>query len=86
MFKIIDSPAPYEVRLVIRFLSARNLSAADIYLQICDVYTVLMLSEGKVRKWVRDIKDGRDNVHDEVRSGCPSLITDDVVASVEKDS
>ncbi|GBM40541.1 hypothetical protein AVEN_76946-1 [Araneus ventricosus] len=83
MFKIIESPAPCEIRSVIRFLSARNLSAADIHRQICEVYGATALRDGKVRKWVRDFKAGRDNVHDDSRSGRPSVITDDMVASVE---
>ncbi|GBM89676.1 Histone-lysine N-methyltransferase SETMAR [Araneus ventricosus] len=41
------------------------------------------MCEGKVRKWARDFKAGRDNVHDESRSGRPSVITDNMVASVE---
>ncbi|GBM04061.1 hypothetical protein AVEN_247934-1 [Araneus ventricosus] len=41
------------------------------------------MGAGKVRKWVRVFKAGRDNVHDESRSGRPSVITDDMVASVE---
>ncbi|XP_067013476.2 coiled-coil domain-containing protein 174 [Anabrus simplex] len=61
-FKIIDSPAPCEVRSVIRFLSARSLSGTDIHRQICEVYGANAMSEGKVHKWVRDFKDGRDNV------------------------
>lgn len=68
---------------MIRFLSARNLSAAEIHRQICEVYGDTVMSESKVRKWVRQFKDGRDNVHDEDRSGRPSLIRDDLVASVE---
>ncbi|GBM82662.1 hypothetical protein AVEN_200566-1 [Araneus ventricosus] len=71
------------VRSVIRFLSARNLSAADIHWQIFEVYGATAMREGKVRKWARDFKAGRDNVHDESRSGRPSVITDDMVASVE---
>ncbi|KAG8239104.1 hypothetical protein J437_LFUL011713 [Ladona fulva] len=75
MFKTINSPAACEVRSVIRFLSARNLSAAEIHPQICEVYGDTVMSESKVH--------GRDNVHDEDCSGRPSLITDDLVASVE---
>ncbi|GBN10658.1 hypothetical protein AVEN_206247-1 [Araneus ventricosus] len=72
MFMIIESPSPCQVRSVIRFfLSARNLSATA-------------LCEGKVRKWVRDFKAGRDNVHDDFRSSRQSVITDDMVASVEE--
>ncbi|GBL85696.1 hypothetical protein AVEN_189982-1 [Araneus ventricosus] len=84
MFKIIESPAPREVRSVIRFLSARNLSAADIHRQICEVYGATAMCKGKVRKWVTEFKSGRDNLHDDSRSGRPSVIRDDMVASVEE--
>jgi transposase len=29
-----------------------------------------------MRKWVRKFNEGRDNVHDEPRSGRPSVVTD----------
>lgn len=83
MFKIIESPAVCEMRSVIRFLTARNMSAADIHRQLCEVYGVKAMSEGKVRKWVREFKDGRENVHDEDRSGRPSVITEDLVTAVD---
>ncbi|GBM52622.1 hypothetical protein AVEN_16736-1 [Araneus ventricosus] len=41
------------------------------------------MSEGKVRKWARDFKAGRDNIHADSRSSRSSVITDDMVASVE---
>ncbi|GBM66431.1 hypothetical protein AVEN_31744-1 [Araneus ventricosus] len=41
------------------------------------------MCEGEVRKWVTEFKAGRDNVHDDSRSGRPSVITDVMVASVE---
>ena len=36
------------------------------------------MSDGMVRKWVRLIlfNEGRENVHDEARSGRPSLVND----------
>ncbi|GBM05804.1 hypothetical protein AVEN_279-1 [Araneus ventricosus] len=74
LIKIIESPAPCEVRSVIRFLSARNLSAADIHWQICEVYGATAMCEGKMRKWFKDFKAGRDNGHDDSRSGSPSVI------------
>ena len=37
-----------------------------------------------VRKWVRAFKDGRKNVHDEERSGRPSVISDDLLQKVEE--
>ncbi|GBO09829.1 hypothetical protein AVEN_175805-1 [Araneus ventricosus] len=66
-----------------RLCSARNLSAAHIHRQICEVYGATVMCEGKERKWVRDFQAGRDNVHDDSRSGRPSVITDDMVSSVK---
>ncbi|GBM91656.1 hypothetical protein AVEN_4778-1 [Araneus ventricosus] len=50
------------------------MSAAYIHQQICEVYGATAMCEGKVRKWVRDFKTGRDNGHDDSRSGRPSVI------------
>ncbi|GBO11279.1 hypothetical protein AVEN_16603-1 [Araneus ventricosus] len=41
------------------------------------------MCESKVRKWLRDFQAGRNNVHDDSRSSRSSVITDDMVASVE---
>ncbi|XP_068085697.1 nuclear factor related to kappa-B-binding protein [Anabrus simplex] len=46
--QIIDLPAPCEIRSVMRFMSARNLSVADIHQQICKVYVASAMSEDKV--------------------------------------
>ncbi|GBM91291.1 Histone-lysine N-methyltransferase SETMAR [Araneus ventricosus] len=62
MFKIIESPAPCEVRSVIRFLSAKNLSAADIHRQICEVYGATAMCEGKVRKIIASVFWDRHDV------------------------
>jgi hypothetical protein len=32
------------------------------------------MSDGMVRKWVRMFNEERQNLHDEARSGCPSLV------------
>ena len=37
------------------------------------------MSDGMVRKWVRMFNEGRENVHDEARSGRPSMVNDDYV-------
>ncbi|GFU22535.1 HTH_48 domain-containing protein [Trichonephila clavipes] len=84
MFKTIDQPADCEIRSVIRFLTAKNVSAAEIHRQISDVYGPNAMSSSKVRKWVRAFKDGRENVHGEPRSGRPSVITDDLVNAVDE--
>ncbi|XP_067143098.1 protein GVQW3-like [Centruroides vittatus] len=83
MFKKIESPADCEIRSVIRFLSSRNLAAAEIHHQICEVYGDNAMSDNKVRKWVRMFKDGRVNVHDEPCPGPSSLISEDLVRDVD---
>ena len=42
------------------------------------------MSDGMVRKWVQMFNEGRENVHDEARSGCPSLVNDDLVRKVNE--
>ena len=84
MFKTIDHPADCEIQSVIRFLIAKNVSAAGIHRQISDVYGPNAMSISKVRKWVGVFKDGRKNVHDEPSSGRPSVITDDLVNAVDE--
>ena len=37
-----------------------------------------------VRKWVRMFNEGRENVHDEARSGRPSLVNVDLVRKVNE--
>jgi hypothetical protein len=83
MFKTIERPADCEIRSVIRFLNARNVKPAYIHRQICEVYGENAMSDGMVRKWVRQFNEGRENVHDEVRSGRPSVVNDDLVRAVD---
>ena len=42
------------------------------------------MSDGMVRKWVRMFNEGRENVHDDVRSGRPSSVNDDLVRKVNE--
>ena len=74
MFKTIDHPADCEMRSVIWFLTAKNVSAEEIHTQISDVYGPNAMSISKVRKWIRVFKDGWENVHEKQRSGRPSVI------------
>jgi hypothetical protein len=73
MFKMIERPADCEIRSVISFLNARNVKPADIHRQIFEVYGENAISDGMMRKWVRTFNEGRDNVHDEPRSGRSSV-------------
>jgi len=57
---------------------------SEIHRQICQIYGDNAMSDGMVRKWVRVFNEGRENVHDEARSGRPSLVNDDLVRKVNE--
>jgi len=57
---------------------------SEIHHQICQVYGDNGMSDGMVRKWVWMFNEGRENVHDEARSGRLSLVNDDLVRKVNK--
>ena len=57
---------------------------SEIHHQICQVYGDNAMSDGMVRKWVRMFNEGRENLHDEARSGRPSLVNDDLVRKVNE--
>jgi len=48
------------------------------------VYGDNAMIDGIIRKWVRVVIEGRGNVHDEARSGRPSLVDDDLVHKVNE--
>jgi hypothetical protein len=39
---------------------------------------------GTIRQWCRMFRDGQTNVHNEERSGRPSVVGDDLVQSVDQ--
>ncbi|GBL93622.1 hypothetical protein AVEN_25621-1 [Araneus ventricosus] len=84
MFKTIADPTDCEVRSVIRFLNAKNVKPAEIHRQLVEIYGENAMTDGMVRKWVRQFNDGRTNVHDEARSWRPSVVSDGLVAKVNK--
>ena len=57
---------------------------SEIHNQICQAYGNNAMSDGMVRKWVRMFNEGRQNVHDEARSGRPSLVNDGLVHKVNE--
>jgi len=83
MFKKIEFPASCEMRHVIRFLNTKNVTPADIRRQLCDVYGEHAMSSSMVRRWVRMFNEGRENVHDDPRSGRLSMVNEDLVRAVE---
>ena len=84
MFKTIEGAADSEIRSVIRFLNSRNVLPSEIHYQIRQVYGDNAMSDGMVRKWVPMFNEGRENVHDEARSGRPSLVNDDLLRKVNE--
>jgi len=52
--------------------------------QICQVYGDNATSDGMVRKWVRMFNEGRENVHDEARSGRLFLVNNDLEGKVNE--
>ena len=74
MFKTIEGSADCEIWSVIHFLNSRNVLPSEIHHQICQVYGDNAMSDGMVRKWVRMFNEGRENMHNEARSGRPSLV------------
>jgi len=82
MFKTNEWAADCEIRSVIRFLNSRNVLPSGIHHQICQVYDDNGMSDGMFRKWVQMFNEGRENVHDEARIGCPSY--DDLVRKVNE--
>jgi hypothetical protein len=56
---------------------AKNIRPAEIRRQIVEVYGEGVMNEGNVRKWRRLFNGGRAVVHNEARSGRPSVFTED---------
>jgi hypothetical protein len=84
MLKEIEKPAACEMLSVIRFLNATNMKPADTYHQLCEVYREHAMSESMVRRWVRHFIEGRENVHNDPRSGRPPVVNEDLVHAVEE--
>ena len=84
MCAAIENPASCEVRSVIRFLLVENHRPIEIHRQLCKVYGNNVMSEGGVRQWCVMFKNGRTNVHDEERSGRPTIVTDELVAKIKE--
>jgi len=84
MFKKIQNPAACEMRPVIRFLNAKNMTPAEIHCQLCDVYGEHAVISSMTRRCVRLFNAGRENVRDDPRSGRPSVVNADLVRAVEE--
>ena len=56
----------------------------EIHHQLCDVYGEHAMSSSMVRRWVRLFNEGRQNVHDDPRSGRLSVVNEDFVHAVKE--
>ena len=78
----IQSPTKCEVCSIIRFLNAKGECPVEIHKQIVAVYGNIM-NRQNVTNWCREFSEERTDVHDEQRSGKPSLISDDLLQEIE---
>ena len=78
----IQSPAKCEVPPVIRFLNAKGERPVEIHKQIVAAYGSVM-NRQNVMKWCHEFSEGGTDVHDEQRSGRPSLISDDLLLAAD---
>jgi len=60
------------------------MTPAEIHRQLCDVYGEHAMSGSVVRRWVRLFNEGRENMHDDPRSGRPSVVNEDLVRAVKE--
>ena len=77
----------YEVHPEIKFQLRPEMagqSPAEIHHQLCHMYGPDIMSDSVVRRWCGQVTEGRTNVHDEDRSGRPSLVTPELMESVRK--
>jgi hypothetical protein len=84
MLKKIEKPAASEMRSVIRFLNARSMKPGDIHHQLCEMYREHAMSDSVVSRWMRHFNEGCENVHDDPRSGQPSVVNEDLVHPMEE--
>lgn len=58
-----------EMRSVVHFLNERNVKPADVDRRFCETYEKRAISDSIARRYVRNLNDGREDAHDDQRSG-----------------
>jgi hypothetical protein len=80
----IPNPAQCEVHAVIRFLYAKGETGAVIRRQLLSVYGEdVVMNRQNVAKWCREFEAMRSNDHDEIKSGRPSDVTDEIIQKID---
>ncbi|KAG5319256.1 GVQW3 protein, partial [Pseudoatta argentina] len=72
-----------EIRSVIRYLVWKGKTPVEVYNKVQTAYGDKGMNRTSVFKWCREFKNGRTSVHDDQRSGRPSILTDDIVEKIE---
>ena len=79
----IPTPAKCEIRAVIRYLVWKGKPPVEIFNEVKSAYGDCAMNRTSVYKWCREFKGGRTSVHDDQRSGRPSIVTDELVEKIE---
>ncbi|GFW03770.1 uncharacterized protein TNCV_2538811 [Trichonephila clavipes] len=74
---------PNVVRSVKRFLHGKGQRPADIHKKIVYVYGNI-INRQNVTKWCHHFSEGRTDVHDEQRTGRPSVISEALLQRTEE--
>ena len=79
------SSSKYKQRAFIKACTLLGEKPVDIYEKLVKVYSYDALAYSTVRQWVRQVKEGREDIEDEARSGRPkSASTSGIIAIVEE--
>lgn len=84
MSSSIENASKEEVRSVIRYLHSENISAAEIHRKLKKTYDDKVIDESTVRRWCKRFSAGQSSGTANKRSGRPSVITDDLIQSVQR--
>lgn len=68
---------------MIKFLSVEDNREAEIHCQLVVLYDEGNMTSQNVTWWIHEFKKGRIEVHVEKRSGCPSVVDDEILQKIE---
>jgi transposase len=80
----IQNPAKCEVCVVIRFLHPKGKTAAEIHHRLVSVHDEDDMNSQNVEKWCREFEVGRNDVHVEIKSGRPTLLTEEIIQKIDE--
>ncbi|GBO09916.1 hypothetical protein AVEN_151608-1 [Araneus ventricosus] len=84
MIFIYKSNALWRAKLEVAPSSGSFLNTFDIHRHLCELYGDGIMREGGMRHMCIMLEYGRTSVHNEDRSGCPSLVTDEMTLKISE--